>query len=102
MDLVFANPLELAAIVGVTVAVNTITQDGKTTWFEGVLLLAGYAPGREFTPVHERLASNLARTAGPVLARAGAYKLALDRPGDRWRRLRARSAGPAARTGRAP
>jgi Ca2+:H+ antiporter len=43
MDLVFANPLELAAIVGVTVAVNTITQDGKTTWFEGVLLLAVYA-----------------------------------------------------------
>jgi restriction endonuclease len=53
----------------------------------GAVLLAGYAPGREFTPVHERLASNLARTAGPVLARAGAYKLALDRPGDRWRRL---------------
>ena len=53
----------------------------------GAVLLAGYAPGREFTPVHERLASNLARTAGPVLARAGAYKIALDRPGDRWRRL---------------
>jgi Ca2+:H+ antiporter len=43
MDLVFANPIELAAIVGVTVAINTITQDGKTTWFEGVLLLAVYA-----------------------------------------------------------
>jgi Restriction endonuclease/GAF domain len=53
----------------------------------GAVLLAGYAPGREFTPVHERLAFNLSRTAGPVLARAGAYKLALDRPGDRWRRL---------------
>jgi Ca2+:H+ antiporter len=43
MDLVFANPIELAAIVGVTVAITTITQDGKTTWFEGVLLLAVYA-----------------------------------------------------------
>jgi hypothetical protein len=53
----------------------------------GAVLLAGYAPGREFTSVHERLAANLARTAGPALARAGAYKLALDRPGDRWRRL---------------
>jgi hypothetical protein len=53
----------------------------------GAVLLVGYAPGREFSAVHERLASNLARTAGPTLARAGAYKLSLDRPGDRWRRL---------------
>jgi Ca2+:H+ antiporter len=43
MDLVFANPLELAGIVGVTIAINTITGDGETTWFEGVLLLAVYA-----------------------------------------------------------
>jgi Ca2+:H+ antiporter len=42
MDLVFANPLELAGIVGVTVAINTITRDGETNWFEGVLLLAVY------------------------------------------------------------
>jgi Ca2+:H+ antiporter len=43
MDLVFSNPLELAGIVGVTVAINTITRDGETTWFEGVLLLSVYA-----------------------------------------------------------
>jgi Ca2+:H+ antiporter len=43
MDLVFANPLELAGIVGATIAINTITRDGETTWFEGVLLLAVYA-----------------------------------------------------------
>jgi len=61
----------------------------------GAVLMAGYAPGREFTAVHERLASNLARTAGPALARAGAYKLALDRPGDRWRRLDQVGAGTA-------
>jgi hypothetical protein len=61
----------------------------------GAVLMAGYAPGREFTTVHERLAGNLARTAGPALARAGAYRLALDRPGDRWRRLDQVGAGPA-------
>lgn len=43
MDLVFANPLELAGIVGVTLAINTITRDGETNWFEGVLLLVVYA-----------------------------------------------------------
>ena len=43
MDLVFANPLELIAIAGAAFAVNSIAQDGKTTWFEGVLLLAVYA-----------------------------------------------------------
>jgi Ca2+:H+ antiporter len=43
MDLVFANPLELIAIAGVAFAVNAIAQDGETTWFEGVLLLAVYA-----------------------------------------------------------
>jgi Ca2+:H+ antiporter len=43
MNLVFANPLELAGIGGVTLAINTITRDGETTWFEGVLLLAVYA-----------------------------------------------------------
>lgn len=42
MNLVFENPLELIAIVGVTFAVNAIAADGETTWFEGVLLLASY------------------------------------------------------------
>jgi len=43
MDLVFANPLELIAIASVAFSVNAIAQDGETTWFEGVLLLAVYA-----------------------------------------------------------
>jgi Ca2+:H+ antiporter len=43
MDLVFANPLELIAIAGVAFTVNSIAQDGETTWFEGVLLIAVYA-----------------------------------------------------------
>ena len=42
MNLVFANPLELIAIAGVAFSVNAIAQDGETTWFEGVLLLAVY------------------------------------------------------------
>ena len=43
MDLVFVNPLELIAVAGVAFAVNSIAQDGETTWFEGMLLLAVYA-----------------------------------------------------------
>ena len=43
MNLVFANPLELIAIAAVAFAVNSIAQDGETTWFEGVMLLAVYA-----------------------------------------------------------
>jgi Ca2+:H+ antiporter len=43
MNLVFTNPLEPFAIAGVAFAVNAIAQDGETTWFEGVLLLAVYA-----------------------------------------------------------
>ena len=43
MNLVFNNPLELVAVAGVAFAVNAIAQDGETTWFEGVLLLAVYA-----------------------------------------------------------
>jgi Ca2+:H+ antiporter len=43
MNLVFANPLELIAIASVAFIVNAIAQDGETTWFEGVLLLAVYA-----------------------------------------------------------
>lgn len=42
MNLVFANPLELIAIAGVAFAVNAIAQDGETTWFEGLLLVAVY------------------------------------------------------------
>lgn len=42
MNLVFGNPLELIAIAGTAFAVNAIAQDGETTWFEGVLLLAVY------------------------------------------------------------
>lgn len=43
MNLVFSNPLELIAIAGVAFAVNSIAQDGETTWFEGLLLIAVYA-----------------------------------------------------------
>lgn len=42
MNLVFNNPLELIAIGGAAFAVNSIAQDGETTWFEGLLLLAVY------------------------------------------------------------
>jgi Ca2+:H+ antiporter len=42
MDLVFSSPLELIAIAAVTFVVSAISQDGETTWFEGVLLLAIY------------------------------------------------------------
>lgn len=42
LDLVFNNPLELIAIAATAFAVNSISQDGETTWFEGVLLLAVY------------------------------------------------------------
>jgi Ca2+:H+ antiporter len=43
MNLVFSSPLELIAVAAVAFAVNAITQDGETTWFEGVLLLSIYA-----------------------------------------------------------
>ena len=43
MNLVFVNPLELVAVVGVAFAVRSIAHDGETTWFEGVLLLGVYA-----------------------------------------------------------
>lgn len=42
MDLVFDNPLELIAIAAVAFAVNAIAEDGETTWFEGLLLIAVY------------------------------------------------------------
>lgn len=43
MNLVFSNPLELVAIAGAAFAVNSVAQDGETTWFEGLLLIAVYA-----------------------------------------------------------
>jgi Ca2+:H+ antiporter len=42
MNLVFSNPLELIAVVGAAFTVNSIAQDGETTWFEGMLLIAVY------------------------------------------------------------
>lgn len=42
MNLVFENPIELIAIAGAGFIVNSISQDGETTWFEGALLLAVY------------------------------------------------------------
>jgi Ca2+:H+ antiporter len=42
MNLVFGDPLQLIAIAGAAFAVNAISQDGETTWFEGLLLLAVY------------------------------------------------------------
>ena len=42
IDLVFNNPLELIAIVGAVFAVTSISMDGETTWFEGLLLVAVY------------------------------------------------------------
>ncbi len=68
----------------------------------GAVLLAGYAPGREFTAVHERLVANVGRNSGPVLAKAGAYHLILDRPGDRWRRLDQVGSGTAPAAAEAP
>jgi Ca2+:H+ antiporter len=43
LNLVFSHPLEMIAIAGSAFAVNAIAQDGETTWFEGVMLLAVYA-----------------------------------------------------------
>lgn len=42
MNLVFTNPLELIAIASTAFIVNAIAEDGETTWFEGLLLLAVY------------------------------------------------------------
>jgi len=43
MDLVFQNPLELAALVATILIANSVLRDGKSNWLEGVLLLAVYA-----------------------------------------------------------
>ena len=42
LDLVFSSPLELVAIAAVVFAVNAVTHDGETTWFEGVMLVSIY------------------------------------------------------------
>ncbi len=42
MSLVFSNPLHLLAIASTALIVNSIARDGKSTWFEGVLLVGVY------------------------------------------------------------
>ena len=42
MTLVFRNPLDLFAIAGTALVVNSIASDGELTWFEGVLLIGVY------------------------------------------------------------
>ncbi len=43
MTLVFGNLISLFAVVSTAFIVNSIANDGKTTWFEGVLLIGVYA-----------------------------------------------------------
>ncbi len=42
-DLVFENPLELAALAATVLIANSVLRDGRTRWLEGVLLLGVYA-----------------------------------------------------------
>lgn len=42
MTLVFSDPLDLFAIAGAALIVNSIASDGETTWFEGLLLVGVY------------------------------------------------------------
>ncbi len=42
MKLVFSSPLSMIVIASVAFTVNAIAQDGESTWFEGVLLIAVY------------------------------------------------------------
>ena len=42
MNLVFPNPIELVAIAAATGIVAAVARDAKTSWIEGVLLLAVY------------------------------------------------------------
>jgi Ca2+:H+ antiporter len=42
MTLVFHNPLYLFAIASTAFVVNAVARDGKTTWFEGLLLVGVY------------------------------------------------------------
>ncbi|MER3445251.1 MAG: calcium/proton exchanger [Meiothermus sp.] len=43
MDLVFHNPLELAALAASILATNAVVRDGESNWLEGFLLLGVYA-----------------------------------------------------------
>ena len=42
MTLVFSDPLQLFAIAGAALIVNSVASDGATTWFEGLLLVGVY------------------------------------------------------------
>ncbi|MBI5812247.1 MAG: cation transporter, partial [Meiothermus silvanus] len=42
MNLVFQNPLELAALAASIIATNAVVRDGETHWLEGFLLLGVY------------------------------------------------------------
>ncbi len=42
-DLVFKNPLELAALTATVLIANSVLRDGRTRWIEGVFLLGVYA-----------------------------------------------------------
>jgi Ca2+:H+ antiporter len=42
MNLVFSSPLDLIAIAGTALAVNSVAHDGETNWFEGLLLITVY------------------------------------------------------------
>jgi Ca2+:H+ antiporter len=42
MNLVFASPLDLFAIAGAAFIVRSVSGDGETTWFEGLLLVGVY------------------------------------------------------------
>lgn len=42
MNMIFRNPLELAALASAIIATNAVARDGETHWLEGALLLAVY------------------------------------------------------------
>lgn len=42
MNLVFSNPLELAALAASILATNAVVRDGETNWLEGSMLLGVY------------------------------------------------------------
>lgn len=42
MDLVLNNQLELVALVGAVLIANSVSRDGETNWFEGLMLLGVY------------------------------------------------------------
>ncbi len=42
MDLVFSNPLELAALTAAILATNSVVKDGESNWLEGLMLLGVY------------------------------------------------------------